>query len=127
MTQNIKITQFCRPSGEISVPLKLYFLMSRVSRKIRFCDVSRWRITRILYVVVVTKHDRRLKVLPIPFTLPFGPMQLDFISCICSSEYTITLEGLFRSRDISRFGTFFNAKYFIGNIVKWEFFDVCLC
>lgn len=75
-------------------------------------------------MVVVTKHDRRLKLLPIPITLPFVPMQLDIISCICSSEYTITLEGLFGSRDISRFGTFFNAKHFIGNIVKWKFFVV---
>lgn len=106
-TKHSNNCQFCRSSGEISVPLKLDFVMSRVSSKIRFCNVSRWRITRILYVVVVTKHDRRLKLLPIPITLPFVPMQLDIISCICSSEYTITLEGLFGSRDISRFGTFF--------------------
>lgn len=80
-------------------------------------------------MVVFTKHGLRLKVLSIPITLPFGPVQLDFISSSCLSEYAITLGGVFGVRNISY--TFFpvlahvkNAKYFVCNIEKWKFFVV---
>lgn len=52
-------------------------------------------------MVVFTKHGLRLKVLSIPITLPFGPVQLDFISSSCLSEYAITLGGVFGVRNIS--------------------------